>query len=76
MEYMNKTNKTTTSTKQVGGISFTCLLAILFIGLKLTGVINWSWLWVLSPIWIPIAIVLALVIIILAFGMLINFFFK
>lgn len=39
---MNKTNKTTTSTKQVGGISFTSLLAILFIGLKLTGVINWS----------------------------------
>ena len=73
---MNKTNKTTTLTKQVGGISFTSLLAILFIGLKLTGVINWSWLWVLSPIWIPIAIVLALAIIILSFSMLINFFFK
>ena len=37
--------------------SFTGLLAILFIGLKLTGVITWPWLWVLSPIWIPFVIV-------------------
>ena len=28
------------------------LLTILFIGLKLTNYITWSWLWVLSPIWI------------------------
>lgn len=35
-----------------GGIGFAGLLTILFIGLKLTGVISWSWLWVLSPIWI------------------------
>ena len=32
--------------------SFIYLLAILFIGLKLTGYIAWSWIWVLSPIWI------------------------
>ena len=37
-----------------GGIGFTGLLTILFIGLKLTGYINWSWWWVLSPIWISI----------------------
>jgi len=36
---------------------FPSLLAVLFIGLKLTGYINWPWLWVLSPIWIPAAIV-------------------
>jgi hypothetical protein len=36
-----------------GGIGFGGLLAVLFIGLKLGGVINWSWLWVLSPLWIP-----------------------
>lgn len=41
-----------------GGINFTCLLAILFIGLKLTGYIDWSWWWVLSPIWIPFALVI------------------
>jgi len=34
------------------------LLLILFIGLKLTNVINWSWLWVLSPLWIPVALML------------------
>lgn len=39
------------------GIGFTGLLAVLFIGLKLTGVIAWSWWWVLSPLWIPLAIV-------------------
>ena len=33
------------------------LLAILFITLKLTGVITWSWLWVLAPIWIPFVII-------------------
>ena len=31
-------------------------LALLFIYLKLTGTIAWSWWWVLSPIWIPAAI--------------------
>lgn len=30
------------------------LLAVLFIGLKLTGHITWSWVWVLSPIWLPL----------------------
>lgn len=33
-------------------------LTLLFVGLKLTGYIGWSWLWVLSPIWIPVVIVL------------------
>ena len=31
----------------------TTLLLVLFIGLKLSHVINWSWLWTLSPYWIP-----------------------
>lgn len=34
------------------GIGFCGLLTILFIGLKLTGHITWSWIWVLSPLWI------------------------
>jgi hypothetical protein len=41
-----------------GGIGFAGLLTIVFIVLKLTHYINWSWWWVLSPIWIPFAIVL------------------
>jgi hypothetical protein len=37
-------------------IGFGGLLAILFVTLKLLNVIAWSWLWVLSPLWIGIAI--------------------
>ena len=37
-------------------ISFSSLLLLAFIVLKLCNVITWSWWWVLSPIWIPIAI--------------------
>ncbi len=39
------------------GIGFLGLLAIVFITLKLTGYITWSWWWVTSPLWIPFAIV-------------------
>lgn len=41
-----------------GGIGFTGLLTILFIGLKLGGVTSWSWWWVLSPIWITLLLVI------------------
>ena len=33
---------------------FTSMLAVLFIALKLCGVISWSWVWVLAPLWIPV----------------------
>lgn len=52
----NKTVVKTTS----GGVGFTGLLTIAFIVLKLTHVIDWSWIWVLSPIWIPIALILVI----------------
>ena len=42
------------------GIGFGGLLTVLFIGLKLTGYIAWSWWWVLSPLWIPVAVVLSI----------------
>lgn len=44
------------------GIGFAGMLTILFIGLKLTHYIDWSWWWVLSPIWgsFVLAIVIAL----------------
>lgn len=32
------------------------LLTILFVGLKLTNCIDWSWWWVLSPLWIAAGI--------------------
>lgn len=48
--------------KNYGGIGFTGLLTIVFITLKLCGVITWSWLWVLSPIWISAALVLGILV--------------
>lgn len=36
------------------------ILGLIFITLKLTGHITWSWLWVLSPFWIPFAVVLGI----------------
>ena len=47
-------------TSSSGGIGFLGALTLLFIGLKLGGVISWSWWWVLSPLWLPITIVLAI----------------
>lgn len=44
------------SSSSGGGIGFCGLLTILFIALKLTGVIEWSWLGVLAPVWIPAVI--------------------
>ena len=44
------------SSSSSSGIGFCGLLTIVFITLKLCGVIAWSWLWVLSPLWIGILI--------------------
>ena len=54
-----KNNETTVN----GGIGFVGLLTIVFIALKLCGVISWGWIWVLSPLWIT---AIALVILIVA----------
>ncbi len=54
------------SSSYSSGIGFPGLLTILFIGLKLTGHINWPWVWVLSPIWISVSIVFAIILIIAA----------
>lgn len=40
-----------------GGVGFFGLLGIVFIVLKLCKVIDWDWLWVLAPIWGPLALV-------------------
>lgn len=40
------------------GISVATILGIIFVVLKLCGVINWSWFWVLLPFWIEIAVVI------------------
>lgn len=54
--------------KECRDLGFIELLTLLFVGLKLTGVIKWSWLWVLSPIWISflLVLVIAAVIVVIA----------
>lgn len=56
------------SSSSSSGIGFTSLLAVAFIVLKLCNVINWSWWWVLSPIWIPIGLFLVVVMIFLIYS--------
>jgi hypothetical protein len=46
-----------------GGIGILGILGLIFITLKLTHFIDWSWLWVLAPFWIPLAVALVLLII-------------
>jgi len=53
-------NSGSNSSSSSGGIGFTGLLTVLFIGLKLTHYIDWSWWWVLSPLWIGLAFALSL----------------
>lgn len=48
------------STVNNHGIGFVGLLTVLFVGLKLTGYIGWSWWWVLSPIWISWSVVIVI----------------
>jgi membrane protein YdbS with pleckstrin-like domain len=43
------------------GIGLTGVLFVVFLVLKLTGNIDWSWWWVTSPLWIPIVFLLCIV---------------
>ena len=56
-----------TKTMNTNGIGFTGLLAIVFITLKLTGYIDWSWWWVLSPLWIPFVVVMFVIVLLAIF---------
>lgn len=44
--------------------NFSCMLGLAFIVLKLCHVIEWAWIWVLAPIWIPFALLTLLLLII------------
>lgn len=60
-----------TSSSSSGGIGFAGLLTIVFIVLKILGKITWSWWWVISPLWISFFIFIAIVVVILGFGLLV-----
>ena len=47
-----------------GGVGVCTVVGIVFVILKLTKLIDWSWWWVLAPFWIPVALVLVLFIIV------------
>lgn len=51
--------------KTSSGLGLLDVLVVIFIVLKLLGVITWSWVWVLSPIWIQLVIVEIVFIVIL-----------
>jgi hypothetical protein len=55
-----------------GGVGFLGGLTILFIALKLLGEITWPWIWVLAPMWLPIAIALAILLIVLVVYLIAN----
>ena len=52
--------------------SLSVLLTVLFIGLKLTGYIAWSWWWVLSLIWIPIVLLVAFLVAMFVFALFVG----
>lgn len=43
-----------------GGMGLVTVLGLVFVVLKLTGEIDWPWLWVLAPFWVPIVVGVAL----------------
>jgi hypothetical protein len=52
------------------GGGFLGILTLIFITLKLTGYINWSWLWVLSPLWLPLSIFLGIMVVVFGIAVL------
>lgn len=65
-------NKDSNKNVSGGGIGFTGVLTIVFIVLKLCKVINWSWIWVLSPLWISAALTILLLIIFIIIAAILN----
>lgn len=53
------------SEREIDGyqLNFLDLLGLLFIGLKLAGSIDWSWWWVLAPLWVPAGLVIVVALI-------------
>jgi predicted small integral membrane protein len=57
-------------------ISFLGLLTILFVGLKLTGYINWAWYWILGPLWIPLALGIIIAVVVMIIIILLRIIFR
>ena len=48
---------------------FLGFLTLIFITLKLCHIIDWSWMWVLAPLWIPLAVVFTLAVVVFVVGL-------
>lgn len=68
-EYRRVSNRQAAYASSTGGLGFFGALAIVFIVLKLTGVIDWAWVWVLSPLWFGLGCVFGIVILAFIVGM-------
>lgn len=55
-------------TPRSGGIGFFGALTLIFITLKLCGIIAWTWVWVLAPLWLPLFVGLLFVLLMLIVG--------
>ena len=53
---------------KIASLGFSEALTILFVALKLCGVIDWPWLWVVSPIWITLLFVAFIAVVIVVLG--------
>lgn len=54
------------SSTQSRGVGFAGLLTIVFIVLKLLGKIDWSWWWVLSPLWISLLVGIVIIVLVIS----------
>jgi hypothetical protein len=59
---------TNSNSSKSGGVGLTGFLFLIFLTLKLTGYIDWSWWWITAPLWIPVLLVLLIFSIILLMG--------
>lgn len=55
----------TNNSSSSGGVGVLGLMGVIFTGLKIAGVISWPWVWVLAPFWIPLALGVIFVLILL-----------
>ena len=61
-----------TNSSSGGGIGFVGLLTIVFVVLKLLHYIDWSWWWVLSPIWISFLLAIVFIVILIVINALLS----
>lgn len=57
-----------------GGVGLFGLMFLLFLGLKLGGVIDWSWWWVTAPLWGPFVVVAVGIVLFVGVSMVVHFF--